>query len=407
LSARLGPGAARPLPVSPNSVPVSHNRTRPDGSAGAARGRLGGPGTTGGRRVTYHTGQSIFAQPDVVGAAPSGRPRSPVRTSTELTEPTMHVRQISGDDRPAGHSAATGDQWVLGHGHQRVVVTEVGATLRSFTVSDRPVIDGFEADEWCHGSRGQVLAPWPNRLGDGRYRFGGIDAQAPLDEPERRNAIHGLVRWMPWRMVGRAQNRVTLACVVHPTPGYPFTLGLQVEYRLGRDGLTVATEAENQGDDPLPFGLGFHPYLSVDGASVDMARLTVPAGQRLVTDDRGLPTGRAAVTGTEFDFTGGRIIGTSRLDTGYTELRRDADGTARVRLETSGPAGRTTTLWADERFPYLMIYTGDTLADPIRRRKAVAVEPMTCPPDALRTGTDLIVLAPGETWRGLWGITLG
>jgi aldose 1-epimerase len=39
-----------------------------------------------------------------------------------------------------------------------------------------------------------------------------------------------------------------------------------------------------------------------------------------------------------------------------------------------------------------------------RRRKAVAVEPMTCPPDAFRTGVALIELDPGATWQGRWGL---
>ncbi len=315
----------------------------------------------------------------------------------------MTPRSPAEDQPPAATTAATGDQWVIGHGHQRVVVTEVGATLRSFTVGDRPVIDGFEADEWSHGGRGQVLAPWPNRLGDGRYRFEDVEGRAPLDEPERSNAIHGLVRWLPWRMVGRAQNRVSLSCELHPSPAYPFFLRLAVEYRLGRDGLTVVADADNPGSVDLPFGLGFHPYLSVGTPTVDVARLTLPAAQRLLTDERGLPTGRIPVDGTEFDFTGGRMIGVTRLDTGFTELRRDSDGRARVELDhPDGACG--VTLWMDERFGHVMIYTGDTLVEADRRR-AVAVEPMSCPPDALRSGSDLVVLRPGARWTASWGIT--
>jgi aldose 1-epimerase len=315
----------------------------------------------------------------------------------------MTPRSPAEDQRPAATTSTTGDQWVIGHGHQRAVITEVGATLRSFTAGDRSVIDGFGPDEWSHGGRGQVLAPWPNRLGDGRYSFEGVEAQAPLDEPSRRNAIHGLVRWMPWRMTGRAQNQVALSCELHPSPAYPYSLRVAVEYRLGRDGLTVTTDADNFGPTDLPFGLGFHPYLTLGTPTVDDVRLTVPAEQRLVTDDRGLPTGRQAVVGTEFDFQQGRLIGPTRLDTGYTGLSRDPDGRARVELDHPEGAGGTT-LWADERFGYIMIYTGDTL-DAASRRTAVAVEPMTCPPDAFRSGTDIVALRPGARWTASWGIS--
>ena len=315
----------------------------------------------------------------------------------------MTPRRPAEDQRPAETTAATGDQWVIGHGHQRAVITEVGATLRSFTVEDRPVIDGFGPTEWSHGGRGQVLAPWPNRLGDGTYAFEGVEGQAPINEPFRNNAIHGLVRWMPWRMVGRAQNRVSMACELHPSPAYPFALKLTLEYRLGRDGLTVVADADNIGPTDLPFGLGFHPYLTVGTASVDMMRLRMPADYRLIADDRGLPTGRVPVADTEYDFTEGRISGVTRLDTGFTGLRRDADGRARVELDHPD-GGHGVTLWADERFGYLMIYTGDTL-EPDMRRRSLAVEPMSCPPDAFRSGTDRTVLRPGARWTGSWGIT--
>ena len=315
----------------------------------------------------------------------------------------MTTRSSADHQRPAETTAATGDQWVIGHGHQRAVITEVGATLRSFTVADRPVINGFGPEEWSQGGRGQVLAPWPNRLGDGRYTFEEVDAQAPLNEPSRGNAIHGLVRWMPWRMASRAQNRVSMACELHPSPGYPFSLRLTIEYRLGRDGLTVVTDADNFGTTDLPFGLGFHPYLTVGTPTVDLVRLKVPADTRLVADDRGLPTGSVQVSGTEFDFGPGRLIGVTRLDTCFTGLHRDVDGRARVDLDHPDGQGGVT-LWTDERFGYVMIYTGDTLgAD--EQRTAVAVEPMSCPPDALRSGTDLIVLRPGGRWTGSWGIT--
>jgi aldose 1-epimerase len=314
----------------------------------------------------------------------------------------MPPRSPAEDQRPAETTAATGDQWVIGHGHQRAVVTEVGATLRSFTVGDLPVVDGFGPDEWSHGGRGQVLAPWPNRLGDGRYSFGDVDAQAPLDEPARRNAIHGLVRWRTWRMISRAQNRVSMECELRPSPGYPFSLRLGVEYRLGRDGLSVNADAENIGHTDLPFGLGFHPYLTVGTGAVDPVRLTVPARTRLTTDDRGLPDGRCAVAGSEFDFRVGRPIGSTVLDTALTDLERDASG--RVRVELDHPDGeRGVTLWADERFRYVMVFTGDTLG-PGERRRSIAVEPMNCPPDAFRSGDDVDVIRPGTRWTGSWGI---
>ena len=178
-----------------------------------------------------------------------------------------------------------------------------------------------------------MLAPWPNRLGDGRYSFDGSSGQAPLDEPGRRNAIHGLVRWIPWQVRSRAQNVLVMGCALHPQPAYPWRLALEVEYRLGRGGLTVTATATNVGRRPAPFGIGFHPYLTVGTPTVDDVRLTLPAGRCLATDERGLPTGATLVAGTEFDFASGRLIGSTRLDTAFTALRRDDRGIARVELD--------------------------------------------------------------------------
>ena len=118
---------------------------------------------------------------------------------------------------------ASGEQHVIAYRGQQAVVTEVGATLRTYAVDGGEMIDGFALDERASGPRGQVLAPWPNRLGDGRYAFGGHECQAPLDEPERGNAIHGLLRWLPWRLESRSESRVVMGGTLFPQPGYEWS----------------------------------------------------------------------------------------------------------------------------------------------------------------------------------------
>ena len=100
---------------------------------------------------------------------PEPTPATTSTTTTSTTPPTTSP------------TSPTGEQWTIEHGRQRVVVCEVGATLRAYTVGDRPVVDGFGPGEWSHSGRGQVLAPWPNRLSEGRYKFNGVRAQAALD----------------------------------------------------------------------------------------------------------------------------------------------------------------------------------------------------------------------------------
>jgi aldose 1-epimerase len=299
----------------------------------------------------------------------------------------------------------SGTQHEIRHADQVAVVTEVGATLRAYSVGGLDVLDGFSVDEPSSAGRGQVLAPWPNRLEGGRYEFDGRRGAAPIDEPELGNAIHGLVRWLPWLLASKTDEAVALGCVLHPQPAYPWRLELGLEYRLVKDGLEIVARATNASAEAAPFGIGFHPYLTV-GIPVDDVRLTIPASRRLTTDDRALPVGEEDVAGTEFDFTVGRLVGAAtRLDTCFTGLARGSDGRSRARLESAdGESG--VEVWADDAFGYLQVYTGDTLEPASRRRQAVAIEPMTCPPNAFASGVDVIRLEPGASWSGAWGIAL-
>jgi aldose 1-epimerase len=247
-----------------------------------------------------------------------------------------------------------------------------------------------------------VLAPWPNRLDGGRYEFDGRPGAAAIDEPHLGNAIHGIVRWLPWLLASKTDDAVALGCVLHPQPAYPWRLELSVEYRLGADGLTVTTQAANASSEPAPFGVGFHPYLTV-GVPVDDARLTIPASRQLTTNERALPVGEEVVAGTDFDFTSGRPIGATRLDTCFTGLANESDGRSHTRLETSDIG---IEVWADAAFGYVQAYTGDTLEPAVRRRQGVAIEPMTCPPNAFASGVDVIRIDPGAAWSGAWGIAI-
>jgi aldose 1-epimerase len=297
----------------------------------------------------------------------------------------------------------SGRQFEIALGDQRVVVVEVGGGLRSYAVGGADVLDGYEVGGACTSGRGQVLIPWPNRIEDGRYDFDGTSHSLPLDEVPNRNAIHGLVRWAAWTAVEQEPHRVVMAHVVHPQPGYPFSLSLMIEYSLSDAGLTVRTTATNAGDRDCPYGCGAHPYLTAGTDAVDTLELRVPASTMLRSDERSLPTGSAPVAGTDYDFRTRRAIGGLVLDNAFTDLERDADGMARVEL--SDPvSGAGRTLWMDEAYPYVMVFSGDPLPDVARR--ALAVEPMSCPPNAFRSGERLVRLAPGESHTATWGISV-
>lgn len=299
----------------------------------------------------------------------------------------------------------TGRQFELRSGDQHAVAVESGGGIREYAVGGRPVLEPYREDRIPDGAHGTPLIPWPNRLADGAYEWEGETQTLPLTEPEKHNAIHGLMRWQPFAAIVEEPARVVLAARLMPRPGYPFALAVELEYALGPDGLRVATTARNEGATACPYGCGQHPYLSPGEGVLDPCALELPVETRILIDaERELPTGeREAVQGTGYDFRSPRAIGDLKLDDSFTDLRRGEDGLARVRLR--GADDRTAELWVDDRYPFLEIFTGDTLA-PARARRGLGTEPMTGAPNAFQSGDGLVRLEPGETHVATWGARL-
>lgn len=296
----------------------------------------------------------------------------------------------------------SGDQYEISAAGYTAVVTEGGAALRVLRHHGRDLVHGFDEAAMSTGGRGQLLVPWPNRIRDGRYSFDGVDQQLALTEPTRHNAIHGLARHVEWTLVEHAGDQVRQSVRIHPQPGWPGTIAATLTHRVDDSGLSVQVEATNIGSTPVPFGYAAHPYLTVGESRVDDIAVTVPAAQYLVVDDRLLPIELAPVTGRPEDLRSGGPLGDRTLDTALTDLSRDPDDRWRVRLELGE---RFAELWAGSGFGWIQVFTGEH-----RRDLSLAVEPMTCGPDAFNAGpthAGMITLGPGEGFRGDWGITGG
>lgn len=296
----------------------------------------------------------------------------------------------------------SGAQWTISHGEQEAILVEVGGGLRRWRVAGTDLLDGYEADELCVGSAGQVMAPWPNRIRDGKYSFDGVWYQLPLSEPTTHTAMHGLVQWLPWRLVESTESSLTCECALPAQPGYPWPLSLRTTWSLSDAGLAAEHWATNLGTRPAPFGFAVHPYLQLPGVAVADLRLRVPGRSRLLSDTRLLPIGAAKVEGTEWDFTEPRKIGDLVIDTAFGWVIREPDGGSSVTL--TAPDGAGLRLWADDSFGWWQVFTGDTLSGD-RHRRSVAVEPMTCPPDAFRSGRDVVSLEPYQTWHASWRLS--
>ena len=305
---------------------------------------------------------------------------------------------------------ASGTQHALRAGDYEAVIASVGATLRSLTHRGRDLVVPFDADEVRPAHRGATLAPWPNRIVDGKYEFGGREFQLALTEPARSHALHGLATWLDFEAIDKGPDHVTLAAVVQPQTAYPWRVIVITRFELGPDGLTQSVTARNESSEPAPWGTGPHPYLVAGEGRVDDWTLELPAEQVLaVTPDRLIPTELVAVDAEDperFDFRTARRIGTAEIDHAYTGIVRDGDGFATVRLTDAGGTGVAMS-W-NSACPWVQVHTADK-PEPAQSRLGLAVEPMTCAPDAFNApryayDAGLIVIEPEASATASWRI---
>jgi aldose 1-epimerase len=299
---------------------------------------------------------------------------------------------------------ASGTQYRLEAAGYALDVASVGATTRRLTYRGRDLVVPFEADELRPAFRGALLAPWPNRVVDGRWVRDGESLQLPLTEPNRGHALHGLAAWLDFAAVDVAPDAVTLSATVEPQAGYPFRVEVVVRYRLDADGLHTTVTGTNVGADVAPFGAAPHPYLVAPGGPLDGWTLSLPAATVLeVTPDRLIPTVLAPVDEAEsgaFDFRAPRVLGTTEIDHAFTDLIRDDDALTTVSVTDADGRGAAMTWGAD--CGWVQIHTADLPPAVGTTRLGLAVEPMSCPPDALNSGTDLLRLEPGSSASVSW-----
>jgi aldose 1-epimerase len=297
----------------------------------------------------------------------------------------------------------TGEQIEISQQSSRAIVTTVGAGLRLFEVNGVQYTESFAEDEAPPMGAGAVLVPWPNRVAGARWMLDGQPQDLEISEPSLGNAIHGLVRHETWTVTEHGKARVAMEVTVDGRPGYPFPFRTTISYELGLRGLNVMHGVHNLGDAVLPFGVGAHPYLRPGGLDLTDCDLKLAATTMLPLDPmRMVPTGDPVdIRGSELDFRRGRLLcEMPDLDHAFGGCKPRGDGL--IRHGIVHPKGGVE-LWADRDFRWVQVYTPyDFPGAP--GGFAVAIEPMTCPPDALNSGTDLILLDPGNSWTGRWGI---
>ncbi|MFJ5955266.1 aldose 1-epimerase family protein [Paenarthrobacter sp. NPDC092416] len=306
-----------------------------------------------------------------------------------IAAPTGQQFRITAESEPGGHAVSA-------------VITELGGTVRSLTVDGEPLIEEFPELGLPKHCEGEILIPWPNRVRDGRWSHAGKDLQLAINEPERCNAIHGLVKYRPHQVVRRSATELTLHVRIYPSDGYPFALDVETTYSVSAQGLKVTHALTNKSDQPAPAAIGSHPYIRVGATPMQDVSLTVNAASYVVVDERLNPVGTSPVSGTPMDLAAGPKVGWLQLDTAFLDLTPAPDGMYRHILEA--PNGDTVEVWGDANYQYAQVYT--TTSYPSGgHRTAVAVEPMTALPNAFNSGEGLRWLEPGEEWLSSWGIS--
>jgi aldose 1-epimerase len=302
--------------------------------------------------------------------------------------------------------APTGQQYEIRAGGAHAVVTEVGAGLRAFVVDGTHHVETYDEDASPPMGAGCVLLPWPNRTAGAQFSWHGETHRLDVTEQARGHAIHGLVRRRPWQLAALDEGSITLAVDVPggtdpEAHGWPQPLHVETTYGVtGGDGpgLTVSHSVTNTGDGDVPAGIGTHPYLRAGDHPSGDCTLSVATATVLDVDDALIPTGPAREVTPEESLRGGRRVADLDLDTCFGV----SGGVAGVLAELRAPDGVGTRLWGDRNVAWAQAFTPESPFG--RPGKAVAVEPMTCPPDALNSGTDLVVLQPGATWTVRWGL---
>ncbi|CAB4600158.1 unannotated protein [freshwater metagenome] len=287
--------------------------------------------------------------------------------------------------------------YLISHGEYTSEISTMGAALTSLSFAGSNLIEKRTHPRYFSG---EILAPWPNRIEDGKYSFRDLGYVLPINEVTRNTALHGLVFDKPWQVISQEQDQITLGITIDDHEIYPGILELEIHYKLEDLGLLSTLTATNCGDSAIPYGASTHPYISVPGLeSVNDFMLQLGASHVLLTDDeRYLPTDLVDVVANGFDFRSGRIIGEQFINHAFLQ---DPDLPREI-LVTS-QSGKGVLISFSENAKWIQIHTADRDGGEDSRR-VLAVEPMTCPPDAFNSGIDLIELLPGESHELSWRI---
>ena len=293
----------------------------------------------------------------------------------------------------------TGNQYVISSGEWSAVVTELGASLRELKWRGEDLIVPFDPNKVIPCCNGWVLAPYPNRVTNGQYSFDGEDYQMPIDEFDRQSSLHGYAYRYMWELEDLQESHVTLSWRSPDIAGYPFDITITATYALDENGLTETFTVHNNDSVKAPWAFGIHPWLAngKQGATAaerdaDSAacHLQIKAASHVTVNEALIPTGTEPVTGI-YDLNDGPTLEGRAFDDAWVDVERAADGATTTTF--TRPDGIEVKIIGDETINAWQCYTA-TGAPFAEHPYGIAVEPMTAPANAFRTGDHLVTLAP-------------
>ena len=297
-------------------------------------------------------------------------------------------------------SSPTGEQFEITRAGSTAIITEVAASLRHFSIGGTEITESYPEGATPPFADGIVLVPWPNRIEDGRWQLDGTTLQLDLTEADKHNAIHGLLRNTAYRLLERTESSVSLGATVFPQHGYPFHLATIVRYELVDGGLDVTHEIHNLSAAKAPVAIGTHPFLKIGDVPVAELELTVHASTYFEVDARLNPIAEHPVDGTGYDLRSPRRVADLSLDTAFGGVETVDGASATLRA----PDGREVRLLQDGSHGFVQVFTTSIFPKDGGLGVAVAIEPMTAPPNAFNSGQGLTWVEPGDTWTVGWGI---
>ena len=299
----------------------------------------------------------------------------------------------------------TGEQYTIRHGDYEATICEQGAILRVLRWKGTDLLASFDADQPDPCCNGYMLVPYPNRIEKGQYAFEGTTYQFPIDEPDRNTSLHGLGYRAFWKLEKKSDDSVTLVWRnAAEATSYPFKVRARVRYTLGKNGLKLEMSGINDGAVDAPWAFGIHPWLSngkdLYGNDPILAQnakcsLRLAAETHVTVDQNLVPNGSESVEGTRFDLRKTTVLGDSVFDDAWTDVDRDDKGDTSATF--TRPDGVSVTITGDKTVNAWQVCTG-TGFPANAHPSGVAVEPMTAYANAFRTGKNLVVLKPGDTY---------